>query len=77
MSRKRKRFTVVEYASFYAVRDNTTGKEQAMSDGVDVLSTPSGKKMMRPGSEYFRRAWERDLNSCESMTAEAYFNESK
>ncbi len=28
------RFEVVEYASYYAVRDRETGREAAMSDGV-------------------------------------------
>lgn len=70
---KRKRFSVVEYASYYAVRDNSTGKEHAMSDGVDVLFTKTGRAM-RPGSEYFRKTWERALNASESETEEAYFS---
>lgn len=67
------RFKVIEYSSFYAVRDTTTGKERAMSDGVDSLFTRTGKAM-RPGSEYFRRAWERALNETPEETAEAYFS---
>jgi len=68
------RFKVVEYSSGYAVRDLTTNKEHWMSDGVDCLSTPTGR-MMKPGSEYFRRTWERFLNSNVEETEEAYFDE--
>jgi hypothetical protein len=77
MKRKRirRRFKVVEYASYYAVRDLWSPKERehAMSDGVDCLFTKSGKAM-RPGTEYFRLAWERALNENPSETAEAYFS---
>lgn len=69
---KRNRFTVIEYASFYAVRDNVSGAEAHMSDGVDSLFTPSGKAMT-PGSEHFRRTWERSLNSSADETLEVYF----
>lgn len=68
----RNRFKVIEYSSGYAVRDTETGNEQWMSDGVDVLSTKTGKSM-RPGSEYFRKAWEKSLNQNQAETAEAYF----
>ncbi len=68
------RFEVIEYASYYAVRDRETGKEAAMYDGVDVMTTPTGKTM-RPGTEYFRKAWQRSLNENESETAEAYFGD--
>jgi hypothetical protein len=66
------RFKVIEYSSFYAVRDTQTNKEHAMGDGVDTLSTRSGKSM-RPGSEYFRKTWQRFLNSDPNETEEAYF----
>ncbi len=62
---------VVEYSSYYAVIDRQTGKEHAMSDGVDVLFTPTGRAMS-PGSEYFRKTWERLLNENQDETAEAY-----
>lgn len=68
------RFLVVEYSSFYAVRDKETGKEHPMGDGVDTLSTRTGK-MMRPGSEYFRKSWQRFLNESPDETLEAYFPE--
>lgn len=71
---KSKRFTVVEYASGFAVRDNQTGREAWMSDGVDALTTPTGRSM-RPGSEYFRKMWERTLNATPDETADAYFPE--
>lgn len=67
----RHRFEVVEYDSGYAVRDRVSGEERWMSDGVDALSTPTGKSM-KPGTEYFRKAWQRVLNENESETAEAY-----
>jgi hypothetical protein len=70
---KTKRFSVIEYSSFYAVRDNTTGEQHPMGDGVDTLITPTGRTM-RCGTEYFRKTWERSLNANEAETAEAYFN---
>ena len=65
------RFQVIEYASGYAVCDRITGKEHWMSDGVDAVFTPSGRPMS-PGTERFRRAWQRALNACAADTAEAY-----
>jgi hypothetical protein len=43
-----------------------------MSDGVDALSTPSGRSM-QCGTEYFRKQWQKALNENPSETAEAYF----
>jgi hypothetical protein len=71
-SNMKHRFKVIEYASYYAVRDSVTGEEEAMSDGVDSVHTPTGKAM-RPGSEYFRKTWERMLNDPLNETLEAYF----
>ena len=73
MKRKRirKRFKVVEYFSYYAVRDLWTLKERAMSDGVDCVFTKLGKAMS-PGTERFRLAWEKSLNENQNETAEAY-----
>ncbi len=68
----KRRFKVIEYSSFYSVKDTQTGKEHSMSDGVDSLFTPNGKAM-KPGSEYFRKTWERVLNEDPDETAEAYF----
>jgi hypothetical protein len=68
----RHRFKVIEYASGYAVRDTKSGKEHWMSDGVDVLFTKGGKPRS-PGTEAFRRDWERALNGSPDETAEAYF----
>jgi len=70
------RFKVIEYASGYAVRDTTTGKEHWMSDGVDVLFTSTGRPMS-PGSEHFRRTWERSLNEWPFDTEAAYFPQGK
>lgn len=69
-----KSFSVIEYSSFYAVRHNPSGKEHPMGDGVDTLLTATGRAM-RPGSEHFRRTWERCLNQDERETLEAYFPE--
>lgn len=68
------RFRVVEYTSHYVVWDTKTDRQHPMSDGVDVLTTATGRSM-RPGSEYFRRAWERSLNENPNETLEAYFPE--
>jgi hypothetical protein len=70
MARKH-RFKVVEHVSGYAVYDTVTTRSHWMSDGVDAVFTRSGKAM-RPGSEHFRKEWERSLNQNESETAEAY-----
>ncbi len=68
------RFQVIEYSSYYAVRDRETGKECAMGDGVDTILTSTGKSM-KCGSEYFRKTWQRFLNSDPDETLEAYFPE--
>lgn len=65
------RFKVIEYSTGYAVRDTQSGRQEWMSDGVDALSTPTGRPM-KPGSEYFRRTWQKALNESASETAEAY-----
>lgn len=44
-----------------------------MSDGVDVVFTRSGKAMS-PGTERFRKAWEKMLNENPWETYEAYFS---
>ncbi len=67
------RFKVIEFTSHYAVQDTETGKVASMSDGVDVLTTKNGRAM-KPGSEYFRKTWERSLNENAGETAEAYFD---
>jgi len=74
MKKRHHRFKVVEYSSDYAVVDTKTGEEAWMGDGVDTLFTPTGKAMS-PGTEYFRRMWERDLNWDYFDTLEAYFPE--
>lgn len=72
----RNRFKVNEFASGFEVEDTTTGKTHWMSDGVDVLTTPTGKSMC-PGSEYFRKTWEKSLNVSSLETEEAYFGSKK
>jgi len=71
MQGKRNRFQVIEYSTHYSVLDTVSGKSHVMSDGVDVLSTPTGRTMA-PGSEYFRKTWEKALNENLDETAEAY-----
>jgi hypothetical protein len=68
------RFRVIEYSSFYAVRDTETGKEHVLGDGVDTL-TDKFDRIMKPGSEYFRLTWEKSLNATPNETLEAYFPE--
>ena len=67
-------FRVNEYSSYFAVEHTPTGREHAMSDGVDALTTPTGRNM-KPGSEYFRATWEKVLNDNPAETREAYFPE--
>jgi len=68
----RHRLKVIEHFNGYSVQDTKTGLEHSMGDGVDTLSTPSGKTM-HPGSEYFRKTWENILNASLSESLEAYF----
>lgn len=68
----KKRYAVIEYAGHYSVRDLWTLGETVMGDGVDTLLTPTGKSI-RPGTERFRRMWERELNADPASTQEAYF----
>lgn len=67
-------FTVIEYSSFYAVRQNSTGDEHPMGDGVDVLLDEDCKSIMC-GTEEFRQLWEDALNADATSTREAYFPE--
>lgn len=73
MKRGPKRFKVVEYSSYYAVIDLWTGKERAIGDGVDTLFTQTGK-VIRPGTERFRRLLQRHMNQTADETFEAYFS---
>ena len=67
-------FTVIDYLSMYAIRQNSTGKEYSMGDGVDVLQDEDGKSIMC-GTEEFRQQWEDALNADAASTREAYFPE--
>lgn len=69
-------FEAVEYHSGFAVRHRKTGEEKWISDGVDLLFTPSGKAMS-PGAKGFLKALTRSLNESPSETLEAYFPEMK
>ena len=71
---RRHRFKVWEYTSGYAVEDRKTGLTHWLSDGVDAVFTRTGRAIS-PGSEHFRRAWEKDLNADGDQTLEAYFPE--
>jgi hypothetical protein len=68
-----KLFSVVEYASYFAVRHNPTGLEKPMGDGVDTLFDVNGKSLV-PGTPGFTETWEAMLNDWED-TLEAYFPE--
>ena len=66
------RFQVIEYMSFFAVRDTVTGLEQAMGDGVDVLFDADGTTLS-PGTANFCEQWASALNADHAETLEAYF----
>ncbi len=68
------RFVVVEYSSFFAVRDTHTGQERPMGDGVDTLFDADGKALS-PGTSGFCEAWAEALNADEGETLAAYFPE--
>jgi len=71
---KRRRFKVNEYSSGFSVTDTVTGEDHWISDGVDLLSTPTGKSVS-PGSKTFVEKLERSLNVNPDETLEAYFPE--
>jgi hypothetical protein len=66
------RFTVIEYTSFFAVRDTQTGEERPMGDGVDVLFDADGNSIS-PGTEGFCEQWAEALNADQAETLAAYF----
>ena len=68
------RFHVVEYLSFFAIRDTVTGQERPMGDGVDTLFDADGDSIS-PGNVGFCEAWAEALNAAEAETMEAYFPE--
>lgn len=74
MTSRQHEFRVIEHANGYELRHVPTGRTHWLSDGVDVLTTPTGR-IMRPGSEHFRRTWERVLNADATETRKAYFPE--
>jgi hypothetical protein len=68
------RFQVIEYMSFFAIRDTVTGQEHPIGDGVDVLTDADGTTIS-PGTANFCEAWASALNSDEGETLEAFFPE--
>jgi hypothetical protein len=68
------RFIVVEYSSFFAVRDTHTGQEHPLGDGVDTLFDAEGNALI-PGTPGFCEAWAEALNADEAETLEAYFEQ--
>jgi hypothetical protein len=70
-----RRFSVIEYSSFFAVRDNASGDESPMGDGVDTLWRDDDTAMS-PGDSDFVETWESLLNSDSDMTLGAYFPDS-
>ena len=67
-------YSVIEYSSFFAVRDNESGAEHPMGDGVDTLMK-NHDEMWSPGEPGFVEAWTESLNLYPSETAEAYFRQ--
>jgi hypothetical protein len=68
------RFQVIEYRSFFAVRDTETGHEYPMGDGVDTLFDADGIPLS-PGTPGFCETWAKGLNADEAETLAAYFPE--
>ena len=68
----RKRFIIRECLSGYELQDTFTLNTGWLGDGVYTLFTATGKAM-RPGSEYFRRTWERHINATANESLKAYF----
>ncbi len=68
------RFVVIEYHSFFAIRDTQTGHERPMNDGVDAIFDADGNGIS-PGTPGFCQAWASALNADEGETFEAYFAE--
>jgi hypothetical protein len=68
------RFIVIEYHSFFAIRDTRTGNERLLGDGVDSLFDADGNGIS-PGTPGFCQAWADALNADECETFEAYFTE--
>lgn len=68
------RFVVIEYLSFFAVRDTHTGHERPLGNGVDSLFDAEGTAIS-PGSPGFCQAWSKVLNTDEGETLAAYFSE--
>lgn len=67
-----KTFTVIEYASFFALRHNATGEEHPMGDGVDTLLNADGEPYS-PGTPGFVEIWQEIVDRDESIYMEAYF----
>jgi hypothetical protein len=66
------RFTVIEYMSFFVIRDTVTGQEHPMGDGVDTLFDAEGTGIS-PGTEGFCETWAEALNADQAETLAAYF----
>jgi hypothetical protein len=66
------RFTVIEYLSFFAVRDTETGQERPIGDGVDTLFDADGDSIS-PETPSFCEQWAEALNADQAETMAAYF----
>jgi hypothetical protein len=69
------RFVVIEYRSFFAIRDTETGQERTLSDGVDTLFDAEGTPIS-PGTPGFTEALAEALSADEGETLAAYFSDS-
>jgi hypothetical protein len=68
------RFQVVEYLSFFAIRDTQTGEERPLGDGVDTLFDDGGTPIS-PGTPGFCSAWSEALNADAAEALAVYFSE--
>jgi hypothetical protein len=67
------RFRVLDCSNCYMVEDQETGNTRTMGDGVDMLTTATGKSVT-VGTKHFIRLAEKSLNENPSETFKAYFN---
>ena len=68
------RFQVIEHRSHFAIRDQQTGEERPLGDGVDTFFDVDGKPVP-PGTDGFCEKWAEAFNADEAETLEVFFPE--